>query len=165
MYNELGKVENDMEILNTTKRYKKGNTIIYSCQYHVIFCPKYRRKVLVDGIDKRLKELVKEKEKEWDYEVLEIEVMPDHVHLLLDVNPKIGIYDIVNHIKGYCAKSLREEFPKLKTKLPCLWTRTKFISTVGSVSLETVKQYIEGQKRYINVKREKEKLQKGKVSE
>ena len=135
-----------MEIQNTNKKYKKDNTIIYSCQYHVIFCPKFRRKVLVDGIDQRLKELIKEKEQEWSYEVLEMEVLPEHVHLLLDVNPKIGIYNVVNHIKGYSSRTLRQEFPKLRTRLPTLWSRTKFISTVGSVSLETVKKYIEDQK-------------------
>ena len=146
MYNVLLKEVINMEIQNITKKYKKGNTTIYSCQYHIIFCPKYRRNVLVDGIDQRLKELIKEKEKEWDYEVLEMEVMPDHVHLLLDVNPKEGIYNVVNHIKGYSSNILRQEFPKLRTRLPTLWSRTKFISTVGSVSLETVKQYIENQK-------------------
>jgi len=135
-----------MEIQNITKKYKTSNTAIYSCQYHVIFCPKYRRKVLVDGIDKRLKELIKEKEQEWKYEIIEMEVMPDHIHLLLDINPKVGIYNVVNHIKGYASKVLRSEFPKLKSRLPCLWSRTKFISTVGSVSLETVKKYIEDQK-------------------
>lgn len=135
-----------MEIQNTNKRYKISNTAMYSCQYHVIFCPKYRRKILVDGIDIRMKELIKEREKDWGYEVLEMEIMPEHIHLLLDVNPKVGIYNIINHIKGYASKVLRQEFPKLKSRLPCLWSRTKFISTVGSVSLETVKKYIEDQK-------------------
>ena len=135
-----------MEIQNTIKKYKTSNTAMYSCQYHVIFCPKYRRKILVDGIDTRMKELIKEREKDWGYEVLEMEIMPEHIHLLLDVNPKVGIYNVVNHIKGYASKILRQEFPKLKSRLPCLWSRTKFISTVGSVSLETVKKYIEDQK-------------------
>ena len=135
-----------MEIQNTSKKYNVSHTAVYSCQYHVIFCPKYRRKVLVDGIDTRMKELIKEKEKQWGYQVIEMEIMPDHIHLLLDVNPQIGIYNIVNHIKGYGSKILRQEFPKLKSRLPCLWSRTKFISTVGSVSLETVKSYIENQK-------------------
>ena len=119
---------------------------MYSCQYHVIFCPKYRRKILVDGIDTRMKELIKEREKDWGYEILEMEIMPEHVHLLLDVNPKVGIYNVVNHIKGYASKILRHEFPKLKSRLPCLWSRAKFISTVGSVNLEIVKKYIEDQK-------------------
>ena len=79
-------------------------------------------------------------------DVLVVGVMPDHVHLLLDVNPKHGIYDIVNHIKGFTSHELRKEFKELRTKLPTLWTRSKFISTVGAVTLEVVKRYIEEQK-------------------
>ena len=135
-----------MKIDTPHKEYNSGGTFIYSCQYHVIFCPKYRRRVLVDGIDKRLKELVLEKQEEYKYKILEMEVMPDHVHLIVDCNPKVGIYNIVNKIKGYASNTLRKEFPKLKSRLPTLWTRSKFISTVGSVSLEVVKKYIEDQK-------------------
>ena len=90
-----------MELLNGSKQYKTDGKVIYSCQYHVIFCPKYRRSVLTGKIEQRLKQLVKQKEQEYHFEILEMEVMPDHVHLLLDVNPKYGIYDIVNHIKGF----------------------------------------------------------------
>jgi len=75
-----------------------------------------------------------------------METMTDHIHLLLDVNPDRGISKIIGEIKGYTSKILRKEFSELTTKLPCLWTRSKFISTVGSVSLEVVKKYIENQK-------------------
>lgn len=119
---------------------------MYSCQYHVIFCPKYRRSVLTDGIDIRLKELIVEKQKEYGYTLIELEVMPDHVHLLLDANPQIGIVSIIAKIKGYTSSTLRKEFPILKRRLPCLWTRSKFVSTVGAVSLDIVKQYIIDQK-------------------
>ena len=88
-----------------------------------------------------------EKQKEFKYELLDAEVMPDHVHLLISVNPKIGIYQVVSLIKGYTSHELREEFPFLKTKLPCLWTRSRFISSVGAVTLDIVKQYIEDQKK------------------
>jgi len=135
-----------MEIQNKGKQYNADKHLIYSCQYHVIFCPKYRRRVLVGAIGKRLKELILEKQEEYGYTVLDMEVMPDHVHLLLDTNPKIGIYRIVSKIKGYTSNSLRSEFPELKKKLPTLWTLSRFISSVGSVSLEVVKKYIEGQK-------------------
>jgi len=135
-----------MEIKNSGKKYKTGNHLVYSCQYHVIFCPKYRRSVLGDGIDQRLKELIKSKESEYGYEVLDIEVMPDHVHMILDVNPKIGIFTVVNRIKGYTSHELRSEFPSLKKRLPTLWTQSKFISSVGAVSLEVVKKYIQEQK-------------------
>jgi len=135
-----------MDIKNTKKKYKTGNHLVYSCQYHVIFCPKYRRSVLVGGIDTRLKELIKSKESDFGYEVLDIEVMPDHVHMILDVNPKIGIFSIVSKIKGYTSRELRLEFPALVKRLPTLWTQSKFISSVGAVSLEVVKKYIQEQK-------------------
>ncbi len=83
---------------------------------------------------------------EYGYEVLDMEVMPDNVHLILDVNPKKGIFTIVNHIKGYTSHELRKEFPVLKSRLPILWTQSKFISSVGAVTLEVVKKYIEEQK-------------------
>ncbi len=136
-----------MEILNSSKRYKSDNKLIYSCQYHVIFCPKYRRPVLADKVGDRLKELVLEKQIEYKYEVLEMEVLPDHIHLLLEVNPRDGIYKIVQRIKGYTSHTLREEFPELKKRLPSLWTKSKFISTVGAITLEVVKRYISEQKR------------------
>jgi len=136
-----------MDIENKGKQYKSDSVMVYSCQYHVVFAPKYRRHILNPPIDERLKQLILEKAHELNCDVLDMEVMPDHVHLLLDVNPKIGIYDVVTAIKGFSAHMLRSEFPWLKTKLPCLWTRSKFISTVGTVSLDVVKRYIEGQKR------------------
>lgn len=135
-----------MEIKQTNKTYHSKHNIVYSCQYHVIFCPKYRRKVLTADIEERLKQLFLEKQDEYGYQVLDMEVMPDHVHLLLDVDPCIGINKIVGQIKGYTAHMIRKEFPYMKKRLPSLWTRSKFISTVGSVSLEVVKRYIENQK-------------------
>ena len=77
---------------------------------------------------------------------LEIDIMSDHVHLLLDAEPDRQITEIVNLIKGYTSHVLREEFPVLRRKLPTLWTRSKFISSVGAVTLEVVKKYIEEQK-------------------
>lgn len=135
-----------MEIKNSSKKYHSDGRMIYSCQYHVIFCPKYRRSVLVDGIEIRLKELILEKQKEYGYEVLDMDTMPDHVHLLLDIDPKKGVVTVVNMIKGYTSHELRKEFSTLRSKLPTLWTHSKFISSVGSVTLEVVKKYIEEQK-------------------
>ena len=139
-----------MNIENQNKKYKSSNTTVHSCQYHIIFCTKYRRQVLENEIAKRFKELVLEKQKDYNYEVLEMEVMPDHVHLLLDIDPKFGIYVIVNHIKGYTSHILRSEFTILRSRISSLWTRSKFISTCGSVSLEIVKKYIEDQKKKNN---------------
>lgn len=135
-----------MQIQQPTKQYKNDDHLVYSCQYHVIFCPKYRRKVLTEPIAKKLKQLILSKQKEYGFEVLDIEVLPDHVHLLIDVNPKKGVFTIVNMIKGYTSHELRKEFPELKSRLPTLWTQSKFISSVGAVTLEVVKRYIEAQK-------------------
>lgn len=126
--------------------YHSNHNIVYSCKYHVVFCPKYRRKVLVNGVDTRLKELVEQIAKEYQFEVIEMEIMPDHVHLLLEVDPQFGIHKAVKTIKGKTSRILRQEFRFLTTKLPTLWTNSYFVSTVGGAPLEIVKQYIESQK-------------------
>ena len=135
-----------LNIENYSKEYKTSNHLIYSCQYHVIFCPKYRRKVLNNGVDVRLKEIIYEVANQYDFTICEMEVMEDHVHLLIDCNPKFGIAECVKKIKGISSHKLRSEFPHLKSRIPTLWTRSCFISTVGTVSLDIVKQYIEKQK-------------------
>lgn len=135
-----------IKLSQPNKQYKTDHSIVFSCQYHVVWCPKYRRNVLVPPIDQRLKELIQEKQAAYGYEVLAMEIMPDHVHLILDGDPRVGVNKVVGQIKGWTAHAIREEFPFMKSKLPSLWTRSKFISTVGSVSLEVVKQYITNQK-------------------
>ena len=126
--------------------YRTTETTVYCCRYHIIFCPKYRRNVLTEPIAARFKEIVQSMQDANNFYVLEMEVMPDHVHLLLDVDPTIGINLIVSRIKGKTSHILNKEFPELKRRLPTLWTRSKFIATVGSVSLDVVKKYIENQK-------------------
>ena len=130
--------------MNTT--YKSNNNVVYSCKYHVVWCPKYRRKVLINGVDVRLKELLTEYATNLSVDILEMEIMPDHVHMLLEVDPQFGIHKAVKSFKGYTSRILRHEFPYLKTKMPTLWTNSYFVSTVGGAPLETVKQYIENQK-------------------
>lgn len=126
--------------------YKSNHNVVYSCKYHVVWCPKYRRKVLVDGIDERLKELILQTASEINADVIEMEVMPDHVHLLIEVDPQYGINRAIRHIKGVTSHTLRSEFPKLKSRLPTLWTNSYFVSTIGGAPLEAVKKYIENQK-------------------
>jgi len=135
-----------MQVENNQKQYSTDKRLVYSCQYHVIFCPKYRRSVMKNGIDVRAKELILSKQLEYGYSILDMEIMPDHVHLLIDANPKIGIYPVISKIKGLLSHTLREEFPELKSKLPCLWTNSNFISSVGFVNLDTIKEYISSQK-------------------
>ena len=118
----------------------------YSCKYHVVFCPKYRRPVLVDGVDDSLKELIKETCNQLNVEIIEMEIMPDHVHLLMEVDPQYGIHKAVKRIKGYSSRVLRQEFSWLKSRIPTLWTNSYFVSTVGGAPLSVIKQYIEDQK-------------------
>ena len=130
--------------MNTT--YKSNNNVVYSCKYHVVWCPKYRRKVLTGGVDARLKELLLEYATNLSVDILEMEIMPDHVHILMEVDPQFGIHKAVKSLKGYTSKILREEFPYLRTKMPTLWTNSYFVSTVGGAPLKVIKQYIENQK-------------------
>lgn len=135
-----------MIISKPNKEYKRTCNTVFSCQYHVIFSPKFRRKILQNGVEMKLKEYFSEVANKHGFEIIEQEIMPDHVHLLLSVNPDFGIKQAVSRLKGYSAKKLKEDFPFLKSRLPCIWTNSKFVSTVGEVSLEVVKQYIESQK-------------------
>lgn len=127
-------------------KYKSNNNIVYSCKYHVVWCPKYRRKVLTGNIELRLKELIQETCEELQCELIELELMPDHVHLLVEVDPQFGIHKLIKAIKGKTSRILRKEFPILTTKLPTLWTNSYFVSTVGGAPLAVIKQYIENQK-------------------
>ena len=131
---------------NARMKYKSNNNVVYSCRYHVVFCPKYRRSVLVDGVDERFKQIARQVADELHFDIIEMEVMPDHVHMLLEVDPQLGIHRAVKRIKGRTSHDLRAEFPWLKTRIPTLWTNSYFVSTVGGTPLAIVRQYIENQK-------------------
>ena len=134
-----------LKIANKKHKYRTTNKTIYSCQYHVIWCTKYRRKVLDTHIQGRLKQLIREKQTEYGYEIREVETQSEHVHLLIEIPPMDSIDKIVGKIKSYTSKVLREEYPSLKSRLPSLWTRSKFVSSCGGVTLQVIKDYIEGQ--------------------
>jgi putative transposase len=127
-------------------KFKSNNNITYSCKYHVIWCPKYRRKVLIHEVDVRLEEIIISVCSEFGAELIEIEVMPDHVHLLVDCDPQFGIAKLIRYMKGRSSRLLRQEFPWLKSRLPTLWTNSYFVSTVGGAPIAVIKQYIENQK-------------------
>lgn len=126
--------------------YKSNYNIVYLCKYHIVFCPKYRRKVLVNGVDTRLKELVNSICEELQVDIIEMEIMPDHVHIMLGVDPQFGIHKAVKTIKGTTSRILRQEFPWLRSRIPTLWTNSYFCSTIGGAPLSVIKQYIENQK-------------------
>ena len=127
--------------------YKSNQNVVYSCKYHVVWCPKFRRPVLINGVDERLKEILRGVVAETQSELIELEVMPDHVHLLVEVDPQFGIHKFVKLAKGRSSRFLRSEYPGLRSRLPTLWTHSYFVSTVGGSPLSVVKQYIETQKR------------------
>ena len=102
------------------EKFKSNKNIVYSCKYHVIFCPKYRRKVLVNAIASRLKELLTQIAIDIKVEILEMEIMPDHLHLLIEVDPQLGVHRVVKRFKGATSRYLRLEFPQLKSRLPSL---------------------------------------------
>lgn len=112
----------------------------------MVFCPKYWRSVLINGVDVRLKELLKEICDQRNVEIIEMEIMPDHVHLLMEIDPQYGVHKAVKQMKGYSSRILRQEFPWLKSRIPSLWTNSYFVSTVGGAPLSVIKQYIENQK-------------------
>jgi putative transposase len=112
----------------------------------VVWCPKYRRKVLIENIAQRLEQIIATACQERQCDILRLEIMPDHVHLLVECDPQFGIHRLVRLIKGRSSRLLRQEFPTLKSKLPTLWTNSYFVSTVGGEPLAVIKQYIENQK-------------------
>ena len=126
-------------------KYKSNNNIVFSCKYHIVWCPKYRRKVLIGDVEKRLKEIINELALELNVEIIEMETDKDHIHILIDIDPQFGVMKFIRLAKGRSSKLLRDEFQHLKTKLPTLWTNSSFISTIGGAPLEIVKQYIENQ--------------------
>ncbi len=126
--------------------YKSNHNVYFSCKYHVVWCPKYRRKVLVEEVAKRLEEIIREVCQEHQAEILSIEIMPDHVHLLVEVDPQFGIHRLVKLVKGRSSRDLRQEFRALTTRMPSLWTNSYFVSTVGGAPPSVIKQYIENQK-------------------
>ncbi|MBV9387105.1 MAG: IS200/IS605 family transposase [Chroococcidiopsidaceae cyanobacterium CP_BM_ER_R8_30] len=128
------------------REFKSNSNIVYSCKYHIVWCPKYRRKVLIQGVEIRLKEILQEVATEFEAEILEMEVMSEHVHILVEVDPQFGVAKLVRYMKGRSSRLLRQEFPWLKKRLPTLWTNSYFVSTVGGAPLAAIKQYIENQK-------------------
>ena len=127
-------------------RYTSSSHCVHNLGFHIVFCPKYRRKVLVEGIDERLKELLHEKAQELDIIIESMEIMPDHVHLFVKSKPTYAVHFVVNQLKRYSSVKLREEYPKLRSRLPTLWTRSYYVETIGHISEDPVNKYIESLK-------------------
>lgn len=127
-------------------RYRKNAGAVFSLKYHVVWCPKYRRPVLDGAVARRLETLLRRKAKELEMQIHALEIMPDHVHLFVESDPRRSVAEIVNRLKGFTSHELRAEFASLRSRLPTLWSRSYYAGTVGHVSERTVKAYIENQR-------------------
>ena len=125
---------------------RSNNNVVYRCAYHVVWCPKYRRPVIEGAVDERLKQIIREVCAERECDLIELETMPDHVHLLVECDPQYGIHRLVKQIKGRSSRVLRQEFDSLRSRLPTLWTNSYFVATVGGAPLGIVKQYVANQR-------------------
>jgi len=130
---------------------RSTNKTVYSAGYHIIWCPEYRRRVVAGRVEARVKVIVFEVVAEAggeviEVEVIEVEVMPDHVHLLVEVPLGVALPELVQKLKGRSSRMLRAEFAHLR-RLPALWSPSWFVSTLGGAPLEVVRRYVENQKR------------------
>lgn len=125
--------------------YRANAGAVFSLKYHLVWCPKYRRPVLVGAVADRLKTLLHDKASEIGATVHALEVMPEHVHLFVESDPTRAPAHLAAQFKGFTSHVLRHEFPSLRRRLPTLWSRSYFISSVGAVSEKTIKRYIETQ--------------------
>lgn len=127
--------------------YRHTKTTVSMINYHFVFCPRYRRKIfLIPGVEERFKALIKEKCEALNIQIIAMECDTDHVHLFLNCLPKQSPAYIMKELKGYTSHALRDEFLQL-SKMYVLWTRSYFVSTAGNVSSETIKKYVENQKK------------------
>ena len=126
-------------------QYRSTRKAVFSVKYHVIWCPKCRRRVLGGAVEVRLKQIINEVVAEFGGMVIEVETMPDHVHLLVEVPPQVAVSKLVQILKGRSSRRLRQEFPHL-APMKCLWSPSWFVSTVGGAPLEVVRRYVENQK-------------------
>jgi putative transposase len=127
-------------------RYRVNPGSVFSLKYHLVWCPKYRKRILVNALEKRLRELLYQKAKEIKAEIHVLKIMPDHVHMLVASDPTMAPARLAAQFKGFTSHQLREEFSWLKSYLPSLWSRSYYIGSIGAVSEATVKRYIAKQR-------------------
>jgi putative transposase len=126
--------------------YQRDEHRVHLVVYHLIWCPKRRKSVLVGEIRARCQQVIEQKCAEKGWTILELAIQPDHLHLFVRAWPTDSAADIVKELKGITSFTLRKEFASVLKRLPSLWTRSYFCSTAGAVSAETIARYIEAQK-------------------
>ena len=131
-----------------SNNYTYSRTCVYNINYHIVWCTKYRRKVLTPAIETRLQEILDGIGKEKGFAVVMAEVgESDHIHCFVSAPPKLSVTDIVRYLKGISGRYLFMEFPEIKEKLwrGHLWNDSYFVETIGSTSEENIRKYIERQ--------------------
>jgi len=126
-------------------RYRRTAGAVYNLHYYLVWRPKYRRPVLTDAVETRLRALLAEKAAALDVQIEAMEVMPDHVHLFVAAPPTDAPQHLANQFKCYTSRVLRQEFPHLRSRLPSLWSRSYYVGSAGQVSEETIRRYIASQ--------------------
>jgi putative transposase len=125
--------------------YRSSRNVVHLAKYHLAWCPTYRRRVLAGAVEARLARIIREVCAEHQVEVLGLEIMPDHVHLLTEMNPSFGVSRLMRFVKGRSSRVLREELPHLR-RLPSLPTSSWFVSTLGGAPLSVMKPHVSNQK-------------------
>jgi len=126
--------------------YRKNAGAVFSLKYHIVWCPKYRRKVLVGDVANRLRDLLYVSANKNGFTIHKMEIMPDHVHIFIQSDPTWAVAGIAHALKGYTSNIIRKEFRSIRSRLPTLWSRSYYAGSVGSMSENTIMKYIESQK-------------------
>jgi putative transposase len=129
-----------------TSELENNRHVVHSCQYQVVWCPKYRRKVLIEGVETRLEKILREVVTEAEGEILDLVILPDQVRTLVQVDPQYGIVKLIRNMKGQSSRLLREEFAWLRSRLPTLWTNSYFVASVGGAEITAIEEYVKNQK-------------------
>ena len=125
-------------------RFERKNHIVFNVSYHLIFVTKYRKQLLTGEHKTKVKKYLLEKSNQLNVKIEKYEVMPDHVHLFIKCSPNIKISNLVKNLKGYSSYMLRRSY-KLKNKFKHLWSPSYYCETIGHISEQTIKKYIEDQ--------------------
>lgn len=131
--------------MGSLSTYERTDGAVHSLGYHVVWCPKYRKPVLVDAVADRLRELLEAKAGERGWMIEALEIMPDHVHVFVRCPPAVPPSRIANQFKGFTSRVLRSEFRHLRSRLPTLWSKSFFVASVGRVSEDAIRRYIDEQ--------------------
>ena len=127
--------------------YRTSPSCVFTLNYHLVWCPKYRSNVLTSEVRERSKDHLYEKAEAINVSIEALEIMPDHVHLFVSADPPEAPQRLANQFKGYSSRILRKEFAHLRSRMPALWSRSSYVGSVGHVSADAVKKYIAEQEK------------------